>query len=219
MGYEHTFHKVKREIDKVVVGQDKIVDSLLRGIIANGHILVEGVPGIAKTLVIRALATTLGCKWKRIQFTVDMLPTDITGIITYDKAKGFDVVKGPIFTNFLIADEINRAPPKTQSALLEAMQEKQVSIQGNTIKITKPFMVIATQNPIESEGTYKLPEAQVDRFMFKIIIDYPTKNDEIEIIERFTEGLTHSVLKLLSAKQILEMQEFSINFSTEFLHF
>ncbi len=167
-------------------------------------------PGLAKTLMIKTLSECLNCGFVRLQFTPDLLPADITGTKIYDhKDVSFKTMKGPIFTNFILADEINRAPPKVQSALLEAMQEKQVSIQGDTIKLDKPFMVLATQNPIESEGTYKLPEAQVDRFMFKILIDYPRKEDEIEIIDRFTEGVNNSASKLITTKEILEIQSFN----------
>jgi MoxR-like ATPase len=168
------------------------------------------VPGLAKTLMIKTLSESLSCDFARLQFTPDLLPADITGTKIYDHKKGnFTTMKGPIFTNFVLADEINRAPPKVQSALLEAMQEKQVSIQGETLILPKPFMVLATQNPVESEGTYKLPEAQVDRFMFKLLISYPQKEDEIEIMNRFTENIILEVHKQLSAKQILEMQSFN----------
>ncbi len=208
--YSEKMREVHAEISKVIVGQEKIIEKLLIALISDGHVLVEGVPGLAKTLMIRTLSKCLTCGFVRLQFTPDLLPADITGTKIYNhKDISFKTVKGPIFTNFVLADEINRAPPKVQSALLEAMQEKQVSIQGDTIPIRKPFMVLATQNPIESEGTYNLPEAQVDRFMFKILIDYPTKENEIEIIKRFTEGLSHSVSKLLSSEQILEMQQFN----------
>jgi len=208
--YSEKIRRVHSEISKIIVGQEDIIEKLLIALISNGHVLIEGVPGLAKTLMIRTLSECLDCGFVRLQFTPDLLPADITGTKIYDhKNISFKTMKGPIFTNFILADEINRAPPKVQSALLEAMQEKQVSIQGDTLKLNNPFMVLATQNPIESEGTYKLPEAQVDRFMFKILIGYPTKDDEIEIIERFTEGIKHSVSKLLSSKQILEMQAFN----------
>ncbi len=208
--YSEKIKRVRYEIGKIVVGQGDIIEKLLIALISDGHVLIEGVPGLAKTLMIKTLSECLDCGFVRLQFTPDLLPADIIGTKIYDhKDISFRTVKGPIFTNFILADEINRAPPKVQSALLEAMQEKQVSIQGETLRLSKPFMVLATQNPIESEGTYKLPEAQVDRFMFKILIDYPAKDDEIEIIERFTEGAKHSVSKLLSSRQILEMQEFN----------
>ena len=209
-GYSEKIKQVHSEISKIIVGQEDIIEKLLIALISDGHVLIEGVPGLAKTLMVKTLSECLDCSFVRLQFTPDLLPADITGTKIYDhKDISFKTVKGPIFTNFVLADEINRAPPKVQSALLEAMQEKQVSIQGDTLKLNKPFMVLATQNPIESEGTYKLPEAQVDRFMFKILISYPTKNNEIEIIERFTEGSKHFVSKLLSSKQILEMQKFN----------
>jgi len=208
--YSEKIKMVQSEISKIIVGQEDIIEKLLMALISNGHVLIEGVPGLAKTLIIKTLSECLDCDFVRLQFTPDLLPADIIGTKIYDhKNMSFKTVKGPIFTNFILADEINRAPPKVQSALLEAMQEKQVSIQGDTLKLNKPFMVLATQNPIESEGTYKLPEAQIDRFMFKILIDYPTKDDEIEIIERFTEGKKHPVSKLLSSKQVLEVQKFN----------
>lgn len=208
--YSEKLQEVHSEISKVIVGQDKIIEKMLIALICNGHVLIEGVPGLAKTLMIKTLSECLDCGFARLQFTPDLLPADITGTKIYDHKNGtFKTVQGPIFTNFILADEINRAPPKVQSALLEAMQEKQVSIQGETIILPKPFMVLATQNPIESEGTYKLPDAQVDRFMFKILIDYPNIEDEEEIIERFTEGIKISISKNLTAKQILEIQEFN----------
>ena len=208
--YADEMRDVHAEVSRIIVGQQDIIEKLLIALIAEGHILMEGLPGLAKTLMIKTLSECLDCGFVRLQFTPDLLPADITGTKIYDhKDVSFRTMKGPIFTNFVLADEINRAPPKVQSALLEAMQEKQVSIQGDTLKLKKPFMVLATQNPIESEGTYKLPEAQVDRFMFKILIRYPEKKDEIEILERFTEGITHAVSKHLSVKKILEMQEFN----------
>lgn len=208
--YSEKLNKVHSEVSKVIVGQDETVEKLLIALISNGHVLIEGVPGLAKTLMVKTLSECLNCGFVRLQFTPDLLPADITGTKIYDhKNSIFKTVQGPIFTNFILADEINRAPPKVQSALLEAMQEKQVSIQGETIQLPKPFMVLATQNPIESEGTYKLPEAQVDRFMFKLLIRYPQKEDEIKIIERFTEGTIINISKILSSKQIIEMQEFN----------
>lgn len=208
--YSEKVRKVHSEISKVIVGQDEILEKLLIALISDGHVLIEGVPGLAKTLMIKTLSECLDCGFVRLQFTPDLLPADITGTKIYNhKDTSFKTVKGPIFTNFVLADEINRAPPKVQSALLEAMQEKQVSIQGDTLTLSKPFTVLATQNPIESEGTYKLPEAQVDRFMFKLLIDYPEKDHEVEIIERFTEGIKVSASKILSAKQIIEMQQFN----------
>ncbi|MBW2974357.1 MoxR family ATPase [Candidatus Woesearchaeota archaeon] len=208
--HSEKLRKVHSEISRIIVGQEDIVEKLLIALISNGHVLIEGVPGLAKTLMVKTLSECLDSGFVRIQFTPDLLPADITGTKIYDhKNTAFSTIKGPIFTNFILADEINRAPPKVQSALLEAMQEKQVSIQGNTIELPRPFMVLATQNPIESEGTYKLPEAQVDRFMFKILIGYPKKEHEVEIIERFTEGISISISKVLSARQIIEMQDFN----------
>ena len=208
--YAEILYKIQEEVEKVVVGQEKILKKLLIGLIANGHVLIEGVPGLAKTLIIKTLSETLDSKFVRLQFTPDLLPADITGTKIYDhNNSSFKIMKGPIFTNFVLADEINRAPPKVQSALLEAMQERQVSIQGDTFKLNKPFMVLATQNPIESEGTYKLPEAQIDRFMFKILIDYPNKEEEINIINRFTQGAIFNVSKIISANQIIEIQKFN----------
>ncbi len=208
--YAKILDKVESEMRKVIVGQDDAINKLLIALITQGHVLLEGVPGLAKTLMIRTLSECLDSSFTRLQFTPDLLPADIIGTKIYDhKRASFSTMKGPIFANFILADEINRAPPKVQSALLEAMQEKQVSIQGETFELKRPFLVLATQNPIESEGTYKLPEAQVDRFMFKILIGYPSKEQETDIIERFTEGLKHKVSKVISAKKILEMQNFN----------
>jgi len=214
--YSKKIRQAHLEISKIIVGQDAIIEKLLVALISDGHVLIEGVPGLAKTLMVKTLSECLNCNFVRLQFTPDLLPADITGTKIYDhKNMTFKTMKGPIFTNFVLADEINRAPPKVQSALLEAMQEKQISIQGDTIELKKPFMVLATQNPIESEGTYKLPEAQVDRFMFKLLIEYPTKDNEVEIIERFTEGVKHSVTKIFSSKQILELQKFNLKIYTD----
>ena len=182
--YHKLFLKVKNECKKTIVGQDRVIEGILRGIICDGHILVEGVPGIAKTLIIRTLAKVTGGTYSRIQFTADLLPTDITGLTTYEQKKGFTVVKGPVFANYIIADEINRSPPKVQSALLEAMQEKQVTIGKTTYQLPLPFFVMATQNPIESAGVYNLPEAQIDRFLFKINIYYPSTDEEAEILTK-----------------------------------
>src|SRR5665213_901398 len=174
---------IRFETSKVVVGQSVLIDRLLIGILANGHVLVEGVPGLAKTTAVKTLAQTIQAKFQRLQFTPDMLPADLTGTLIYDQRTGtFNVKKGPIFANIILADEINRAPAKVQSALLEAMQERQVTIGEETLKLDDPFLVLATQNPIEQEGTYPLPEAQVDRFMLKVVIGYPNKDDEKRII-------------------------------------
>ncbi len=202
--------KSKDEIKKVVVGQEKVVEGLMRGLLCNGHVLLEGVPGIAKTLLILTLAKVTGAMAKRIQFTVDLLPTDIVGITTYTPEKGMEVIKGPIFANFLIADEINRSPPKTQSALLEAMQEKNVTIGKETYSLPKPFFVMATENPIETSGVYFLPEAQVDRFLFKIIMDYPKKDEEKIIMKRnmsLFKFEDFNVKSIMTPEEIVKMQD------------
>ena len=176
---------IKTEVKKIIVGQDELIDSLLVGLIANGHILVEGVPGLAKTTAINAIAKALGVNFKRIQFTPDLLPSDVTGTQIYNQKSGeFSIKKGPIFTNLLLADEINRAPAKVQSALLEVMQERQVTIGDTTFKVDDPFLVMATENPVEQEGTYRLPEAQLDRFMLKVMVGYNTLEEEMEIVNR-----------------------------------
>jgi len=200
----------EREVGKVFFGHQEVIDSLMRALICNGHVLLEGVPGIAKTLVIKALAKVSGCTSNRIQFTVDLLPTDILGLTTYTPGKGFEILKGPIFANFIIADEINRAPPKTQSALIEAMQEKQATIGKTTFKLPDPFFVMATQNPLEQEGVYPLPEAQVDRFLFKIVFGYPEEKYEKKVMEEnvtFKKFEEWDIKSILSPKKIIEMQE------------
>ncbi|HLC53687.1 MAG TPA: MoxR family ATPase [Candidatus Nanoarchaeia archaeon] len=200
---------VRLEISKAFVGQDKVVDGLICALLCNGHVLLEGVPGIAKTLAIRALSVVCGCSFKRIQFTVDLLPSDIIGLTTYDPQQGFQVLKGPVFANFVIADEVNRSPPKTQSALIEAMQERQVTIGKTTYPLPSPFFVMANQNPLESEGVYSLPEAQVDRFLFKIIITYPEMQHEEKIMEdniTLREFSSFDLHPILSDKKILELQ-------------
>lgn len=177
--------KIIQEMEKVIVGQRYLIDRLLVGLLANGHILIEGVPGLAKTLSVKVLAQAIKTKFQRIQFTPDLLPADLIGTLIYNPKDGnFTTKKGPVFTNIILADEINRAPAKVQSALLEAMQERQVTIGENTFKLDEPFLVLATQNPIEHEGTYPLPEAQVDRFMLKLEIDYPNKEEEYKIMKR-----------------------------------
>ena len=208
--YSEKLNSVLDEVKKVIVGQEEILDKLLISLIADGHVLLEGVPGLAKTLMVKTLSDTFNANFCRIQFTPDLLPADITGTQIYDNKKGnFYTQKGPIFSNFILADEINRAPPKVQSALLEAMQEKQVSIQGNTFKLDKPFLVLATQNPIETEGTYKLPEAQVDRFTFKLLIEYPTKEEEKNIIQRNTQGINIKTKTIMNSKELIKIQEFN----------
>src|SRR3954470_16275011 len=182
--------RLRDEIGHVIVGQSYMLDRLLIGLLSNGHVLLEGVPGLAKTLAIKSLAQAIHAKFSRIQFTPDLLPADVTGTMIYQQQKNeFVVRKGPIFTNFLLADEINRAPAKVQSALLEAMQERQVTIGDTTYKLEDPFLVLATQNPLEQEGTYPLPEAQQDRFMLKVLVDYPTRSEEQIIIRQNVQGL------------------------------
>lgn len=192
------------EIGKVIVGQKYMVERLLIGLLSNGHILLEGVPGLAKTLTIRSLAAAIDANFQRIQFTPDLLPADLVGTLIYDQKDGkFVTRKGPIFTNFVLADEINRAPAKVQSALLEAMQERQVTIGDQTFLLTEPFLVLATQNPIEQEGTYPLPEAQVDRFMLKITIGYPSRDEELSIMRQNLNGLPKTGKPVVTPKQIL----------------
>lgn len=208
--YHKVLADIKREVAKIVVGQEKTIDTLLTGLLANGHILVEGVPGIAKTVLIRALAAATGGVFNRIQFTVDLLPTDITGLTAYDEKKGFYVIKGPVFANFLLADEINRAPPKVQSAMLEAMAEKQVTIGKETFPMLKPFFVLATENPIETSGTYPLPEAQIDRFLFKIRMGYPSFDEEKEVIKRNIQVMgfeEYGIRPVTTTEKVIEMQE------------
>ncbi len=196
--------KIKKEIKKVVVGQEGMVDGLLIGLLCDGHILLEGVPGLAKTTTVNALAKTLGLEFKRVQFTPDLLPSDIIGTEIYDPAKNeFKIKRGPVFTNLLLADEINRAPAKVQSALLEVMQEHQVTIGDETFLIEKPFLVMATQNPVEQEGAYNLPEAQLDRFMMKLIVGYNTKEEELEIARRVANN-SFGKIEMVATKEDLE---------------
>jgi MoxR-like ATPase len=197
--------RVIQEIGKVVVGQRAMLDRLLIGLLADGHVLLEGVPGLAKTLAVRTLAATISGGFHRIQFTPDLLPSDLIGTMIYNQRSGdFAVQKGPIFTNILLADEINRAPAKVQSALLEAMQEKQVTIGGETFPLPELFLVLATQNPIEHEGTYPLPEAQVDRFMFKLVVRYPERQEEREVLDRMTAGPEPVARPVLDSEQIVQ---------------
>lgn len=201
---------IKDEVAKVVVGQQQIVISCIKALICHGNILIEGVPGIAKTLLIKTLANVSGCKFSRIQFTVDLLPSDILGISAYEKSRGFYTVKGPIFSNFILADEINRSPPKTQSALLEAMQERQVTIGKDTFHLEEPFLVVATQNPIESQGVYPLPEAQVDRFIFKLMMQYPKIEEEREILKKnmsLQKFESFGVKSVIDGKKLIKMQD------------
>ena len=196
--------EVTQELGKVVVGQHAMLERLLIGLLADGHVLLEGVPGLAKTLAVRTLAATIAGGFHRIQFTPDLLPSDLIGTMIYNQRSGdFTVQKGPIFTNILLADEINRAPAKVQSALLEAMQEKQVTIGGQTFPLPELFLVLATQNPIEHEGTYPLPEAQVDRFMFKLVVTYPERREEREVLDRMTAGPEPTARQVLEPERIL----------------
>jgi len=204
--------RIKNEIAKVIIGQDKVIEQLLIALLSSGHCLLVGVPGLAKTLLISTLANILDLKFNRIQFTPDLMPSDITGteIIEEDKVSGtraFKYVKGPVFANVILADEINRTPPKTQAALLQAMQEHEVTAAGQTFKLDEPFFVLATQNPIEQEGTYPLPEAQLDRFMFNIIVDYPSDLEEHKIVKTTTVAQSYSLNKVLNSKQIIDLQQ------------
>ena len=201
--------RINDELSKVIVGQHGMIERLLIGLLSNGHVLLEGVPGLAKTLAIKSLAQSIKANFSRIQFTPDLLPADVVGTMIYNQGKNeFYVRKGPIFSNFILADEINRAPAKVQSALLEAMQERQVTIGDTTYKLDEPFLVLATQNPIEQEGTYPLPEAQVDRFMLKVVIDYPSKSEEQMIIRQNTMGLSFQTINpVASTHEILTAKE------------
>ncbi|MCB5234880.1 MAG: MoxR family ATPase [Candidatus Cloacimonetes bacterium] len=204
--------RLKEEIGKVIIGQERIIDNVLTALFANGHVLIEGVPGLAKTLLISSLAKSLSLKFSRIQFTPDLMPSDITGseILGTDKETGkqaFEYIKGPLFANIILADEINRTPPKTQAALLQAMQENTITSSNITWKLDLPFIVMATQNPIEQEGTYPLPEAQLDRFMFYIKIDYPSYEEELRIVENTTGVSDIEITPQLDARQIIELQQ------------
>jgi len=197
---------LKSEIHKVIVGQDKVVQQVLMSIFSNGHSLLVGVPGLAKTLLIQTISDSLGLNFKRIQFTPDLMPSDIIGSEILDENRNFKFIKGPIFSNIILADEINRTPPKTQAALLEAMQEKTVTTGGTRYVLDKPFFVLATQNPIEQEGTYPLPEAQLDRFMFNIWVDYPTFEEEINIVKNTTTGQKVELKSILNGEEIIYFQ-------------
>jgi len=206
-----SYLKIRQEIAKVIVGQDQVIEQLLISLLSSGHCLLVGVPGLAKTLLISTLARALNLKFSRIQFTPDLMPSDITGteIIEEDHASGkrqFRFVKGPVFANIILADEINRTPPKTQAALLQAMQEHEVTAAGQTYRLDEPFFVLATQNPIEQEGTYPLPEAQLDRFMFNVFVDYPSQTEERTIVKSTTAVQTHDLTKILSADDIIGFQ-------------
>ncbi len=204
--------RIKEEVGKVIIGQELVIDQLLIALLSNGHCLLVGVPGLAKTLLISTLASVLDLKFSRIQFTPDLMPSDITGteILEENKSTGqreFKFVKGPVFANIVLADEVNRTPPKTQAALLQAMQEHEVTTGGETLKLDEPFFVLATQNPIEQEGTYPLPEAQLDRFMFNIHVDYPSYDEEHAIVKSTTAVLDYSVSKIMSGAEISELQK------------
>ena len=201
------YSALRHEIGKVIVGQTEAVDSLLLAILGNGHCLLLGVPGLAKTLMVNTIAHTLGLTFNRIQFTPDLMPSDITGSEILDENRQFRFVKGPVFAGIVLADEINRTPPKTQAALLEAMQEHSVTAHGTTYSLPSPFFVLATQNPIEQEGTYPLPEAQLDRFMFNVRLDYPSFNEEVQIVKQTTVAPTEQVNQVLTADDILNFQQ------------
>jgi MoxR-like ATPase len=201
------FKKLKAEIGKVIVGQNEVVDFVLISLFCDGHSLLVGVPGLAKTLLINTIADVLDLRFKRIQFTPDLMPSDITGSEIFEQGQGFRFNRGPIFANIVLADEINRTPPKTQAALLEAMQERNVTVGGTVHKLDLPFFVLATQNPIEQEGTYPLPEAQLDRFMFNISVDYPDFAEELEVVKNTTTSKDTTVQKLINAQEILFFQK------------
>ncbi len=209
---------IKAEVAKVVVGQEKMIDSLLIGLFCEGHILIEGIPGLAKTTTVKALSESLGLDFKRVQFTPDLLPSDILGAEIYDPQRNeFKIKRGPVFTNLLLADEINRAPAKVQSALLEVMQERQITIGDESFKLPPPFFVMATQNPIEQEGVYQLPEAQLDRFMLKLHVDYNTKEEELEIARRIANGTSETITAVVTLDEIKLIQEAvkSVHIDTE----
>ena len=201
------YNNFRNEISKVIVGQDEVVKEVLISIFCNGHCLLVGVPGLAKTLLVQTISDTLGMSFNRIQFTPDLMPSDIVGAEILDESRNFKFIKGPIFSNIILADEINRTPPKTQSALLEAMQEKSVTNAGNTYKLDKPFFVLATQNPIEQEGTYPLPEAQLDRFMFNVVLDYPKYEEEVQIVKQTTSGDSTTLNTIMNSEDIIKHQE------------
>jgi len=204
--FVEVFKRFKLEISRVIVGQDDVVDQVLISIFSKGHCLLVGVPGLAKTLLVQTIADCLGLRFNRIQFTPDLMPSDIVGAEILDESRHFKFVKGPLFANIILADEINRTPPKTQSALLESMQERSVTNAGNKYELDNPFFVLATQNPIEQEGTYPLPEAQLDRFMFNVILNYPQFDEEIKIVKQTTSDYVSSVKKIMNAEEIVSYQ-------------
>jgi len=197
---------LKNEIAKIIVGQDAVIDQIVLAIFSGGHALLVGVPGLAKTLMVNTLAQALGLDFKRIQFTPDLMPSDILGSEILDENRQFKFIKGPVFTNIVLADEINRTPPKTQAALLEAMQERSVTIAGNQYQLNLPYFVLATQNPIEQEGTYPLPEAQLDRFMFAIKLEYPTFQEEVQVVKQTTSDTKSDIQPLFTAQEIIDFQ-------------
>ena len=206
-GLRDKFSELKKEITRVIYGQDEIITQVMVSLFSRGHVLLIGVPGLAKTLMVTTIAKILGLNYSRIQFTPDLMPSDIIGTEILDKERQFKFIKGPLFANIILADEINRTPPKTQSALLEAMQERAITAAGQRFELESPFFVLATQNPIEQEGTYPLPEAQLDRFMFSVWLDYPKYDDEITIVKNTTSNLTFDLKPVISAKEIMYYQD------------
>lgn len=200
------YEELRKEISRKIVGQEQVIDKILISIFSNGHCLLIGVPGLAKTLMVTAISETLDLKYNRIQFTPDLMPSDIIGTEILDSNRAFKFIEGPLFANIILADEINRTPPKTQSALLEAMQERAITAAGTTRKLNEPFFVLATQNPIEQEGTYPLPEAQLDRFMFSVVLDYPSLEEEISIVENTTGSEVQKLNRIISGEEILRYQ-------------
>ena len=201
------YNSLKKEIGKVIIGQNDVIHDTILSIFCQGHVLLVGVPGLAKTLLINTIGQALGLTFNRIQFTPDLMPSDIVGTEILDESRQFKFVKGPVFANIILADEINRTPPKTQAALLEAMQEKNVTVSGKTYKLSEPFFVLATQNPIEQEGTYPLPEAQLDRFMFNLMLDYPSYEEEIAVVKNTTAAINNKVEAVMTADEILYFQQ------------
>ena len=199
-------NQLKSEVGKVIVGQEDVITALVNAIFCHGHVLMVGVPGLAKTLLVKTLSQAMSLDFNRIQFTPDLMPSDIIGSEILDENRQFKFIKGPVFANLLLADETNRTPPTTQSALLEAMQERQVTAGGTIYQLTEPFFVLATQNPIEQEGTYPLPEAQLDRFMYQVVLDYPNFNEEVQILKQTTSGSSENASAVLSAKEIMDYQ-------------
>lgn len=199
--------RLKEEIGKIIIGQDQVIEEILISIFSGGHTLLIGVPGLAKTLMVNTIAQAMGLDFKRIQFTPDLMPSDIVGAEILDENRNFKFIKGPVFSNIVLADEINRTPPKTQAAMLEAMQEKSVTVAGKRYQLAKPYFVLATQNPIEQEGTYPLPEAQLDRFMFSVYLDYPSFHEEVDVVKSTTAGNEVRINPLFNAEEIVEIQQ------------